>query len=170
MKPKSKPKISKPANGIKNSKVYDWEKSLKERFEDRIYHSLCGCWLWTGRLTKKGYGTIWGSGGNLHAHRASFMLYKGEIPDGLHVLHTCDVRNCVNPDHLFLGTNLDNIKDKVLKNRTYRGENHYRSKLTESILRDIRFSKSVNALANRFGVHKSTISAVRSLRLWKHVQ
>ena len=66
------------------------------------------CWLWIGGKTKDGYGTC----SNGYAHRQSWKIHYGDIPRGLLVLHTCDIRNCVNPNHLWLGTILDNIKDR----------------------------------------------------------
>jgi hypothetical protein len=95
--------------------------SLLERFEAKIQpEPNSGCWLWDSSLTGGGYGTI-GLGtraqGKELAHRVSWELFRGEIADGLWVLHKCDVRCCVNPDHLFLGTHSDNMRDCVAKNR-----------------------------------------------------
>ena len=80
-----------------------------------------GCWIWNGSLTKKGYGQFHSKMiKESRAHRVAWLIVHGSIPDDLHVCHTCDVRACVNPDHLFLGTNQDNVNDKVIKNRQYR--------------------------------------------------
>jgi hypothetical protein len=76
-----------------------------------------GCWLWAGRLHYKGYGEIGFFSKKQKAHRVSWLLHKGEIPDGLFVCHKCDTPACVNPDHLFLGDNKDNIDDSVRKKR-----------------------------------------------------
>ncbi len=77
-----------------------------------------GCWLWLGTMAKGGYGGFRLSGESMiTAHRASYKLHRGPIADGLHVCHSCDVKCCVNPAHLFLGTNDDNVRDKMQKGR-----------------------------------------------------
>jgi len=89
------------------------------------------CWLWSGATNDKGYGFLNVDGRCVKAHRFSWEIFKGPIPDGLNVLHKCDVRNCVNTNHLFLGTQQDNMKDMVKKNRQRKGENVVGSKLTK---------------------------------------
>ncbi len=82
-----------------------------------------GCWFWDKSLNPAGYGKIVFNGlsGKIWlAHRASYELFKGEIPKGLHVLHKCDQPACVNPDHLWLGTNEENIQDRINKGRSFR--------------------------------------------------
>jgi hypothetical protein len=93
-----------------------------EMFESKVYYSLDGCHYWLASINKKGYGNfrINKSRSMGKAHRASYVLYKGEIPKGMQVLHRCDNPSCVNPNHLFLGTNSDNVADKVAKNRQHR--------------------------------------------------
>ena len=80
---------------------------------------LHDCWLWTGYTHKNGYGGIRVKQKQIKAHRYSYMLYKGPIPDGFLVLHSCDVKNCVNPRHLRLGTQSENIKEMYQKGRAY---------------------------------------------------
>lgn len=84
--------------------------------------SSSGCWLWLGRLNHKGYGVVRFRGKTWQAHRAMYADRVGAIPDGLFVLHRCDVRACVNPEHLFTGTNQDNMRDMVTKGRQAKGE------------------------------------------------
>ena len=95
------------------------QRTLKERFEEK-YEAVpfSGCWIWTASLLTKGYGRIGVKEGYTEsAHRVSWLLHKGPIPEGMHVLHHCDVRPCVNPGHLFLGTDVDNIEDCLKKGR-----------------------------------------------------
>lgn len=92
---------------------------LQERFEEKyIPVPEAGCWLWTAAVDTYGYGRIGFGDGLISAHRVSWALYRGEIPNGLCVLHACDVPSCVNPDHLFLGTHSDNSKDCFNKGRS----------------------------------------------------
>ncbi len=76
-----------------------------------------GCWIWTGSMQKRGYGTMSYRGIDWQAHRFSFMAFNGEIPPGMLVCHRCDVQLCVRPDHLFLGSDLDNLLDSIQKGR-----------------------------------------------------
>lgn len=87
-----------------------------------IIDPVTGCWLWQGFRNWGGYGQVGYRGENWTAHRAMWRALKGPIPNGLHVCHTCDVRHCVNPDHLWLGTNQQNISDMVAKGRGPCGE------------------------------------------------
>lgn len=102
----------------------------------------CGCWIWMGAIGGKRYGAVRHNSKTVRSNRAAWSAFRGDIPDGLHVLHICDVPLCINPDHLFLGTPLDNAQDREHKNRgnqpiglkngrhtkpwrTSRGDHHY---------------------------------------------
>ena len=88
------------------------------RFEEKfIPEPNTGCWIWMVGANKQGYGLFWADGRPTRAHRFAYAKYVGPIPDGLHVLHRCDVPSCVNPAHLFLGTNADNVADREIKGR-----------------------------------------------------
>ena len=92
------------------------------RFEAKVVRDDCmpdGCHIWTGSLSVKGYGCTSVNGKSVRAHRVSYTVYNGEIPNGLIVCHRCDNPPCVNPAHLFLGTYLDNEQDKLSKGRNY---------------------------------------------------
>lgn len=134
------------------------------------------CWLWTGSLQQNGYGRcsfkIFPT--NL-AHRASYSLFRGRITKGLHVLHKCDIKNCVNPEHLFLGTHNDNMKDMVIKQRSSFGSKNTNAKLNDNIVKEILNKYSTEkiskvALAKEYGIGKSQMGAIILRKLWKHIK
>jgi hypothetical protein len=140
------------------------------------------CWLWTGHINQYGYGRF----GRKHfaAHRVAYEVYIGPIPDGLCVLHTCDVRHCVNPAHLWLGTKGDNNRDCVRKGR-YRngflagtatvpqGEQVSTARLTEDNVHEIRRlyiqGTTQKEIAARFGVTQTNISCIVRGKTWTHI-
>jgi hypothetical protein len=104
------------------------------------------------------------------AHRVAWIHAFGEIPSGLSVLHHCDTPLCVNPSHLFLGTNAENVKDKIRKRRQVQGDRVPQAKLTVLDIQQIRsLNQSQNQIARQFGVTQSTISAIIRREAWKHV-
>lgn len=130
-----------------------------------------GCWLWTGTLHHDGYGQIRINNIIHRAHRLSFELHKGPIPDGLGVLHHCDNRPCVNPDHLYAGTEADNARDAQSRGRTLRGTKHANSILTEENVREIRTSCCTDAaLARKLGVSRPAVRNARIGITWAHVK
>ncbi len=164
-----------------------------ERFWDKVQKSD-GCWEWQGGYISTGYGCVVLTGDpsipyRMLTHRAAWMLTYGEIPDGLWVLHKCDNRRCVRPDHLFLGTRYDNIADCKAKGRVakgptsgavlhpekiQRGEEHHHHKLTEAQVLEIRrqfhtggISKC--ALSRKYGVTPSAIRNIIKGTLWAHL-
>lgn len=130
------------------------------------------CWLWTG-CKSDGHGQICVNYKMIGTHRVSWELFRGPIPEGLCVLHKCDVRNCVNPDHLFLGTKRDNAVDCMNKGRHSRGERNGQARLTESdvlaIFAELKGGKSQNAIARERGVCQYTIYAIANGINWKHL-
>lgn len=131
------------------------------------------CWVWTGGCDGAGYARFWLTGhkGNrVPVHRFSYELTKGPLRAGDLVLHECDNRACVNPDHLRAGTHVDNAQDTVGKGRHAHGEKTPISKLTDDLVRQIRAStEGCWKAAKRFGVTATTISDVRRRKTWKHV-
>lgn len=129
-----------------------------------------GCWIWDRCVNRLGYGKL-GFDGALHAaHRVSYMVHHGPIPRGLFVCHRCDVRACVNPDHLFLGTGAENTHDMIAKGRNTKGEASPVAKLTEAAVREIRRNqRPVAELAKQFGVSYSAVRFVRLGHTWAHV-
>jgi len=139
-----------------------------------------GCWIWTGnRAVKLPYGRIRFHGKMMPAHRASWLLHRGPIPDALWVLHSCDNPPCVNPSHLFLGTALDNARDKVTKGRgsfivpDNSGTNNGHAKLTESDVREIRARRAagetLRSIGDRFGICNQNVSFIAARRTWRLV-
>lgn len=135
-----------------------------------------GCWLWDGSVTDKGYGVVnrGRQKGEERAHRWSWRIHYGPVPDGLHVLHKCDMPCCVNPQHLFLGTHNDNMCDMRRKGRlvNLHGEAHGNAKLTADAVREIRETRGIQtnaAVAARLGVSPSTVSMVRAGKVWRRI-
>ena len=153
-------------------------KSLAERLE-RLSEPcpMSGCRIFMGWLLPAGYGHIGRGGhgkGTLLAHRAAWLAYHGEIPKGMHVLHHCDVRCCVNPEHLFLGAHIDNMRDMDKKGRRItpdrKGSRNGAAKLTEKQAAEIRNSTDkTRILCERYGVKPTSIQHIRAGKTWKHV-
>lgn len=155
--------------------MLSFEKHL-QHYWDRVVK--CGpgeCWPWTGAKNWKGYGFFRWDGKNQNAHRVAWILANGPIPDGIHCLHKCDNRECQNPAHLFLGTNLDNIADKMAKgrHRGARGERSGSAKLTSEhvyqILDRAAAGEKYASIAKDFGVYEGHISMIVTRRTWKHL-
>ena len=149
--------------------------TLQERFDDKwvsIPETSCNWWV---SVAVQGYGHIRRRGKWVKAHRVAYELYKGEIPEGMSVCHKCDNTLCVNPDHLFLGTHTDNMRDKVHKGRAYTGEHkgvsNGNAKLTDDDVRAIRTTKGTcRELASTFGISPMTVSLIKRRLAWAHVE
>jgi hypothetical protein len=141
-------------------------------FKRRIYKVSTGCWLWHGAHIPAGYGHLKFDGSNQLAHRVSWQIHNGPIADGLFVLHKCDVKGCVNPSHLFLGTASDNVKDLFQKGlASRRGTKNPRVLIREQDVKDIRAStESTKELALKYGVSYFGIWNIRKGRTWSHVK
>jgi len=125
-----------------------------------------GCWLWTGALQRDGYAHFTAGGKTISSHRHAYELLVGPIPEGMDLLHSCDVRHCVNPAHLSTGTHQDNMKDKLARGRTG-------VKLSAEKVREIRalLGRKTNLeIGQLYGVSGGIISAIKTGRIWSHVK
>jgi hypothetical protein len=145
----------------------------RARIFNKCRMSDTGCWLWTGPTNGKGYGVFYVGTKNRHAHRCSYEVFKGSIPEGLHVLHACDTPLCVNPAHLRAGTHRENMTDRdTRKRRDVRGNQIGTSKLTEQQAREIKSSPHVKPkiLAEKYGIRPEHIWRIRTGKSWAHVK
>lgn len=142
-----------------------------------------GCWLWAGgyhaarragkaQKVRKAYGKYTIGDKTLTAHRAAYILLVGEIPDGKIVCHHCDNEACVNPEHLFLGTNAENSADMKTKNRAYRAPLGEKAKVLSikdvlDIKRRLERGEVQHRIAKRFGVAQTNISAIKLGKIWR---
>jgi hypothetical protein len=149
-----------------------------DRFWTKVRKSPNGCWEWIGCFSDTGYGNFYADGSLRLTHRYSWTLHVGAIPKGLCVLHRCDNRACVRPDHLFLGTKKDNTRDMFYKGRERnlgicKGEQHGNSKLTlEQVLRiraESAAGRKHREMAAEMGVTESLVSKVVHRKVWTHV-
>lgn len=137
------------------------------RFE-KFVHPVpwSGCWIWSGSIHPEGYGRFGYKGKTQKAHRVSYELHRGEIPSGKLVCHACDEPSCVNPNHLFLGTNDDNQADKAKKGRAAKKLSLAKAMMIKQSLS--RGAKIID-LAKEFGVTHTVIVNIKSGKIWKGV-
>jgi hypothetical protein len=149
------------------------DNKLISSFEARVKRTPVGCWKWTGAINPiSGYGQISFQANKktntIAAHRLSYLIYKGSIPDKMVVMHTCDTPSCVNPRHLVLGSVQDNLADMRNKNRHNFGERNGGHKLKASDVVEIRESdEPIALLANRYHVSAGQISRIKQGKSWK---
>lgn len=148
-----------------------------ERFMAKVeqipFHT---CWEWTGTLNSSGYGWLWNGNKNQAAHRFSYEYFNGEISEKSLVCHKCDNPACVNPAHLFLGTDAANAKDKVKKGRQSRTNGMKAGKLCKLKDEDIFEIRKLRAsglsqqkIADRFGISQFAVSAILMKKRWGHI-
>jgi hypothetical protein len=135
----------------------------KARFWSRV-HKGDECWPWTGAKTPAGYGKMNVSCRHFYAHRISYVLTFGDIPDNLFVCHTCDTPSCCNPSHLFAGTNQDNVTDRNAKGRTSRATGMKKRKLNPQQVIEIRKmalqGHTATSLGKTYQISRQAISRI----------
>jgi hypothetical protein len=144
-----------------------------ERIEAKVEKiPEAGCWIWTGTTTVRGYGQIISNNRKHYAHRASYEAFIGPIPEGMNVCHACDNVYCVNPAHLFLGTQKQNLEDMARKKRSTLGEKNPMAKLRSKDVQDIKhrinLGNSDSKIALEFNVSRQTINNIKHGRVWKN--
>lgn len=152
--------------------------NIKTRFLRyvKIPNDLNDCWEWYGSKDEKGYGYFKFKGKMIRAHRVSYILHNGEFDSTLYCLHNCDNPGCVNPIHLYLGTQQDNMIDMTQKgrHRNAKGEKNGRSKLTEEEVKEIKtlltLGISTIKIGNLFEVNPGNITKIKQGRIWKHIK
>ncbi len=152
------------------STEHDTDATLRKRFWSKVRRDTFeGCWEWAAGTDHYGYAWFNPGGGPVHASRVSYRLATGRDPNKLHVLHSCDNTLCVNPAHLFLGTQADNVRDMCQKGRA-------RKKLTIEAVREIREALKTDTslgrferVAPRFGVTPEMVSMIYRRKCWAHV-
>jgi hypothetical protein len=151
--------------------------SLVKRFWQMVLRRTDSeCWEWQGYVGPNGYGQIGHKRGIMTAHHVSWLIHNGPIPEGMMVLHKCDNRKCVNPDHLYLGTASDNMRDAYTRGRMpdRKGENASAHKLTEVQVLEIRAlaaqgQMTRRELATKFCISLSNIKSIIRRAIWKHI-
>lgn len=144
-----------------------------DRLMSKIRFGASDCWYWIGSINRLGYG-VFAAEGEVKAHRVSYKLFNGQIPEGAKVMHTCDTRCCVNPAHLVTGTQAENIADMVAKGRAsggdVRGERNPMAKATAAMVTQIRDAVAAGAkqidVAREHGLSKMTVSRIVRKESW----
>lgn len=149
---------------------------IAERFAEKVKKRRNGCHEWIGAImpggprTTGGYGQIHRNGRTAYAHHIAWELAHGPIPEGMHVMHTCDNRRCVNVTHLTLGSFQDNMDDMTAKLRQPHGPKNGHAKLTVEQVRAIRVATGTQkAIGERFGISQPIVSEIRTGKIWKYV-
>lgn len=148
-------------------------RTIAERFFDfAMPEPNSGCWLWLGPLYDSGYGSFNTGNGCVHAHRFSWELHNSKIPRELFACHKCDVRCCVNPEHVFIGTCQDNHDDMIRKGRKVSviGSAHPKTRLTEQDVLNIRAdTRPLDVIGAQYGFDKQHVWKIKKRWYWKHI-
>lgn len=148
-------------------KRFNTQADIARKLREKSEVTPEGCIRWTGHVDANGYGKISYQGKDLLTHRAAYVTANGSIPGGAHILHKCDNPACINPDHLTVGTNRDNILDKAMKGRA--GKRLDKAAVTE-IKGMIAMGAKQQEIATHFGVNQSSISDISRGKAWRFVE
>lgn len=156
-----------------NSSLEPLPDGIRKRFNKKfIVHPRTRCWEWIGCRNKDGYGITYETYKNVSASRVSYKIHNGPIPNGMCVLHHCDNPGCVNPEHLFIGTQQDNVKDMDQKGRrvicigTKRGNSKLNELKVVAIMKD---PSPYPIISKKYNISVSVICAIKQRKTWKHV-
>jgi len=152
-------------------------RTIEEKLRFNSVEDSNGCWLWQGGKTTFGHGIIAVNRKSHLAHRVAYKIWKDRVPLNMFVCHTCDNPKCINPDHLFIGTQDDNMKDMANKGRSnngiQKGEKNPQSQLTDRQVRRIKRlllnGHTRKEIANKFGVNEAVVGFISENKNWKHV-
>src|SRR5437762_11270099 len=147
------------------------EEALRQRFLEKVDRSgtLSECWLWNSTTTPKGYGQFKIDGRNEYAHRVAWILFNGQIPSNIDILHSCNNKRCVNPEHLHLGTQSDNTREAYSNGKMFGGRKLTIAEILEirRLFAECRLSRS--QIATRFGIRPNTVNDIAAKRTWHWV-
>lgn len=167
---------------ITQIKISEKIKNIKELFLKKVNKKIDGCWEWMGYIAPNGYGRCPCKSvfTEISAHRSSYKIFVGEIPENMWVLHKCDNKRCVNPKHLYLGNVKDNVRDAIdrgqwpigkNKKKGSAGEKNNKAKLSEKDVLEIRNSDEKSKdLSKKYNVCESTILNIIKRITWNHIQ
>jgi hypothetical protein len=144
--------------------------SARQRLDHYSASGANGCTLFTGAKDKDGYGKMRINGRDVRAHRVAWEIAYGPIPDGTLICHRCETPACISLGHLFAGSHLDSVADRKSKGRVPRGARHGRSRLSDKMALEIYRAKGTRqALADRYGVGRTTVGHIKRKETWRHI-
>jgi hypothetical protein len=151
---------------LNKQRAYVWKNPLRARLLDNCVRQS-GCLVWKGNIDRKtGYGRVWNGQKYVSTHRLAYEQANGRIPPGMCVLHKCDRRPCINPDHLFLGTRTDNAADRQAKGRTYNGRRKLTAEDASLIRSDFSAGATKKSLLERYPISRSHLNYILRGASW----